>query len=208
MKKILFIILMMLSILPAAEAQNVVGRWRCSEEFLHSLGTRFIQMRGRYCFKKDSTFTIKIKGRGQRLGRKPKNKGWSSKTVKSSGIIELTKRPDHITSKHTLQIKVKGTYSVSDGTITTKVAPEGVSCYIDSGRDMPEMPSVDSYDYDYEMLVYLWESSSYNDAAFMSRTQEKTIKREFMKVWNWNREPLEVTKKTMTVGNKVTFRRK
>lgn len=65
MKKILFIILMVLSILPAAEAQNVVGKWKCSEEFLHGLGTRFIQMRGRYHFKKDSTFTIKIKGRGR-----------------------------------------------------------------------------------------------------------------------------------------------
>lgn len=42
MKKILFIILMVLSILPAAEAQNVVGKWKCSEEFLYGLGTRFI----------------------------------------------------------------------------------------------------------------------------------------------------------------------
>ena len=36
---------------------------------------------------------------------------------------------------------------------------------------------------------------------------QKTIKKEFMNVWNWNREPVEVTKKTMTVGDKVTFRR-
>ena len=57
------------------------------------------------------------------------------------------------------------------------------------------------------MLVYLVGRSAYNRGESMSRRQEKTIKRELMHVWNWNSEPLEVTTKTMTVGDKVTFKR-
>lgn len=175
MKKILFIIIMMLSVLPAAEAQNVVGKWKCSQEFLHGLGTGFIQMRGRYHFKKDSTFTIKIKGRGQKFY-----------------------------GKNTLQIRIKGTYSISHSAITTKVVPNDVTCYINFGMDIPKTPSFTD---ETAMLRYDMENNHYELFESMSRTQEETIKRDLLEVWNWNREPLEVTKKTMKVGDKATFKR-
>lgn len=203
MKKILFIIIMMLSVLPAAEAQNVVGKWKCSQEFLHGLGTLFIQMRGRYHFKKDSTFTIKIKGRGQRLGRKPKNEKNYVHVTTSRGVV-VSKSPSNINSLSTLQIRVKGTYSVSDGTISTKVAPEDVSCYVDSGIYMPDAPSLTN---DSDMLRYKMRTSWYEHRLSLSNTQEETIKRDLLEVWNWNREPLEVTKKTMKVGDKAMFKR-
>lgn len=161
-------------------------------------------MRGRYHFKKDSTFTIKIKGRGQELARKKKS---SYVTTTTDRRVTLKKIRRSVASLPSLQIKIKGTYSVSDGMITTMVAPEDISCYIDSGREEKEMPSVNNPDYDYDMLVYLVGRSAYNRGESMSRRQEKTIKRELMHVWNWNSEPLEVTTKTMTVGDKVTFKR-
>ena len=205
MKKILIIILTMFCMLPSAEAQNVVGKWKCSQEFLHSLGTRFIQMRGRYHFKKDSTFTIKIKGWGEGAALKRKNRGWSSYIRKSNGTIELTKRPEYFASKPSLQIRIKGTYSVSNGTITTKVVPNGIYCYIESGSDIPVAPSLNN---DAAMLRYIMGNRMHENFSSLARTQEETIKRDYMRVWNWDHEPLEVTKKTMKVGDKVKFKKK
>ena len=184
MKKFFCIIIALLTLFFTAGAQNITGKWKCSKDFLNSLGTAYVEMRGYYKFKKDSKFSIKIHGRGLRFGRGYKN----------------------ISKHRTIYINVKGTYSIAGNTITTTVKPEDVSCYIDTGLNAPEMPT--AYEADRRaMAEYNWKNNTYEQGKSQAHFQEETVKNELMYVWNWTCEPVTVTKKTLTIGDKVTFGR-
>ena len=38
--------------------------------------------------------------------------------------------------------------------------------------------------------------------------QAQTVKNELMHVWTWDKEPVVITKKTLSIGDKATFKRK
>ena len=182
MRKVIIIIIALFCMLPIADAQNIVGKWKCSKEFLEGLNTRFGNMRGKYKFKKDSTFIIKIHG--------------------GDGIILHIGRWS--TPRRSLYIKVKGCYCIADGKITTNVKSGDVNCDINIGMDIPPEPTT------YEagrtgMIGYGMIKSSYNRDQNQATFQEETIKNELIHVWNWDKEPITVTKKTLTVGDKATF---
>ena len=184
MRKVIIIIIALFCLLPIADAQNIVGKWKCSKEFLKGLGTGFGNMRGMYKFKKDSTFIVKIQG---------------------GGGSNISKRHSRVsTPRRSLYIKVKGTFSVANGTITTKVKPKGVFCYIESGRSAPIAPTVfeagKQGQKQYELL-----SSIYEGRRNTAKRQEKTIKTELMHMWNWEKEPIALNGDTLAIGDKATF---
>lgn len=115
----------MLCFLSTAGAQSITGKWKCSEDFLNSLGISIMykSMKGYYKFKKDSTFTAIINGENVK-----------SRMRKFGNKMYYTRR-------RTIYIKVKGTYSMTDSTITTTVKPENIFCYVDAGERVQEMPT-------------------------------------------------------------------
>ncbi len=90
--------------------------------------------------------------------------------------------------------------------ISTTVHPEDVKCHIQPGRDYPAPP--DANDNRYTLAEKEWKQHLYDQEVFWSETQAQTVKNELMHMWVWNKEPVTVNKKTLTIGNKVTFTRK
>mgnify|MGYP006929149951 FL=1 len=184
MRKVIIIIIALFCMLPIADAQNIVGKWKCSKGFLEGLNMRFSNMRGKYKFKKDSTFVAKIRGGG------------------GAYIIIFSRK--YSIPRPALYIKVKGTYSITNGTITTIVKPENVHCDIESGQSAPVMPTV--YDAGRRGLDYYeMEEATYRRDAGTAKRQEETIKNEYMHVWNWKKEPIALNGNTLTIGDKATF---
>ena len=71
---------------------------------------------------------------------------------------------------------------------------------------MEENP--DANDGRYAMLDKEWQQRMYDQEILWNEAQEQTVKNELMHVWTWDKEPVVITKKTLSIGNKVTFKRK
>ncbi|MDE6689876.1 MAG: hypothetical protein K2J86_08385, partial [Prevotella sp.] len=89
---------------------------------------------------------------------------------------------------------------------STTVRPEDVKCHIQPGQDYPD--AIDAKDSEYAIRMKEMEQRWYDNEKFFNETQAQTVKNELMHMWVWNKEPVMVNKKTLTIGNKATFTRK
>ncbi len=193
MKKILVLIFVICCMTLTSTAQSIVGKWKCPAEFLDSLGLQYNDMSGYYKFKKNGTFVVKING--------------VKMVRKYSTVMHYGEKPLTITSAHKMiYIKVKGTYEVANNRISTKVAPDGVYCFIDPGVRPPKGPDAD--DNEYVARMKEWKQDNYERAAFKARIQAQTVKEDLMRFWVWDNEPLTVTKESLAIGDKFCFKRK
>ena len=192
MKKVMFILTAILMMVVSANAKGITGKWKCSKEFIEGLGLHYDQMKGHYKFKKDGTFTVKING--------------IERTVAYSETGRGPKADITHANPRQMYIKVKGTYKIVNDSISTTVRPEDVKCYIQPGRDYPDPP--DASDNKYALIEKKWKQDLYDREVFWSETQAQTVKNELMHVWRWDKEPVVITKKTLSIGNKATFKRK
>ena len=192
MKKYYLIITIIIGLVSTANAGGITGKWKCSKEFIDSLGLYYDQMKGHYKFKKNGTFTVEING---------------VERTTSFGEVGSGVKPVYVHAKHRqMYIKVKGTYKIVNDSISTTVRPEDVKCHIQPGQDYPEVP--DANDGRYAMLDKEWQQRMYDREVFWNETQAQTVKTELMHVWIWDKEPVKVGKKTLTIGDKATFIRK
>ena len=192
MKKALLILTAILTIAMSVNAKGITGKWKCSKEFIDSFGLYYDQMKGHYKFKKNGTFTVKING-----------------VERTTAYSEIGRglKAHIIHAKHRqMYIKVKGTYKIVNDSISTTVRPEDVKCHIQPGRDYPTPP--DANDNRYVQSTKYFEQLLYDREVFWNETQAQTVKNELMHVWTWDKEPVVITKKTLSVGDKATFKRK
>ena len=188
----MFILTAMLMMAASANAKGITGKWKCSKDFINSLGLYYDEMKGHYKFKKNGTFTVKING---------------VERTTAYGDTGRGLKADITHSKHRqMYIKVKGTYKIVNDSITTTVRPEDVKCYIQPGQDYPEAP--DANDGKYAMLDKEWRRRMYDRELVWNEAQEQTVKNELMHVWTWDKEPVVITQKTLSIGDKATFKRK
>jgi len=178
--------------MPATEkAQSITGKWKCPKDFLDSMGLLY-DMKGHYRFKKNGTFQVKING--------------IKRVTKKSVFTIYYGRTKKIHSKHAaIFIKVRGTYKVIDGAVTTSVSPDDVYCFIDPGREQPDGPDADDSEYVARSKEY--QQRLYDAADFDARVQAETIKNEVIRIWQWYNEPVTVTKDSLIIGDKATFLR-
>ena len=192
MKKAMFILTAMLMMAVSANAKGITGKWKCSKEFIEGFGLYYNEMKGHYKFKKNGTFTVKINGLKRTVAYD--EVGWGPKA-------------EFIHSKHRqMYIKVKGTYKIVNDSISTTVRPEDVKCHIQPGRDYPAPPDVN----DNILVAAMKEMKQdmYDQEILWNEAQEQTVKNELMHVWTWDKEPVVITKKTLSIGDKATFKRK
>lgn len=104
----------MLGALSYTHAQSIVGKWKCSKEFLELLGLNSNNIRGRYRFRKDSTFTVSINAGSMR---------WPSGNPNRS-----------------VYVVAKGRYSIANNKITTFVKPDDIDCNVDFNVEDPDFP--------------------------------------------------------------------
>ena len=188
----MFILTAILMMAVSANAKGITGKWKCSKEFIEGLGLHYNQMKGHYKFKKDGTFTVKING--VKLTVAYSETGWGPKA-------------DITHAKHRqMYIKVKGTYKIVNDSISTTVRPEDVKCHIQPGQDYPEAP--DANDNRYVQSMKYFEQMMYDQEILWNEAQKQTVNNELMHVWTWDKEPVVITKKTLSVGYKAIFKRK
>ena len=192
MKKYYLIITIIIGLVSTANAGGITGKWKCSKEFINSLGVYYDEMNGHYKFKKNGTFTVKING---------------VKRTVAYGDTGRELKADITHAKHRqMYIKVKGTYKIVNDSISTTVRPEDVKCYIQPGQDCPTPP--DANDNRYVQSTKYFEQLLYDREVLWNETQAQTVKNELMHLWIWDKEPVKVGKKTLTIGDKATFIRK
>ena len=192
MKKAMFILTAMLMMAVSANAKGITGKWKCSKDFINSFGLYYDEMKGHYKFKKNGTFTVKING---------------LKRTVAYGDTGRGLKADITHAKHRqMYIKVKGTYKIVNDSISTTVRPEDVKCHIQPGQDYPTPP--DANDNRYAQSTKYFEQLLYDREVLWNEAQAQTVKNELMHVWTWDKEPVVITKKTLSIGNKATFKRK
>lgn len=152
-----FFILFSLSI-QLAFAQQIVGKWKCSQETLLEMGLGYTNIKGKCLFKKDGTFYITIKGRSL-LG----HDFWKYRTMYA---------------------KAKGKYILDGNSITTKVCLQDIHVYVEPGMEDPELNTKEG-EADKRTT---WDSASrkYETVLFHCEVQEQTIKDKMFDFWNWN----------------------
>lgn len=62
MKKLSIIFFLLLGLVTAVQAQDIVGKWKCSKEILDRLNLGYEVINGYYTFSKNGKFKLKIKG--------------------------------------------------------------------------------------------------------------------------------------------------
>ncbi len=178
-----------------ATVRNLTGKWKCSGEFLHNVGIGpfFPHLSGYYKFRKNGTFTIRING--------AQHHSWRDEVYTYSGKLEKL-GSDIAKSAY---IKVKGTYTIEDGRITTAVRPADVKFYFDQGRSHPDIDNPELQDrnprwYDMEVSFYEQQEKFYEQMG-------ETVKRELMPLWTWRNESVVVTEDELLIGRKALFSR-
>lgn len=191
-------IVSLLFFIVSVQAQDIVGKWYCSNEFLDSLGVSsyYDDLSGSIEFNKDATFVLRIEGSGL-VSRS------SAFTEKAWGTPLHRRRK---TRYRNLFVRVKGTFCVESGRVTTTVVPQDVICYVGSGRKSQNLSDVE--DDEFEMKWKLFQQSAYENAESNAERMANTIKTERKHLWEWNNEHIMVTDDSLLVGNGKKFIKK
>ena len=185
-----FLVIMLTFSFSRTRAQDIVGKWKCSEEFLGSLGFNSDRMSGQCRFKKDGTFEVKINGR---------------KIV--SYVADAYSSPqirDSPSSQRLMTVRIKGTYQVKDDSISTTVSPDGVYCYIEAG-DYPE--PVDIRDSKMTMELKDIEQQIFENRQSEADRKSDAIKKKMLQFWQWDKEPVRMTKRHLMIGYKAMLKK-
>ncbi len=193
MKKILFISILIISIVSPCFSQGIRGTWKCTEEFLGSIGFKSGRISGQCKFKKDGTFEVKINGR--------KSVSYVADSYSSPQIGKFKTSPS---SHRLMTVRIKGTYEIENDSISTTVSPDGVFCYIEAG-DYPEPVNIN----DSKMTMDLKdiEQFIYENRVSEAEGQTKNIKEKMLKFWQWEKEPVRMTKRHLMIGYKAMFKK-
>ncbi len=193
MKKILFISILIISIVSPCFPQGIRGTWKCTEEFLSSIGFKSGRISGQCKFKKDGTFEVKING------RKSVSYVADSYSSPQSGKFKTSPSSHRLTT-----VRIKGTYQIENDSISTTVTPDGVFCYIETG-DYPEPVNIS----DSKMTMDLKdiEQQIFENRVSEAEEQTNNIKEKMLKFWQWEKEPVRMTKRHLMIGYKAMFKK-
>lgn len=193
MKKILFISILIISIVSPCFPQGIRGTWKCTGEFLSSIGFKSGRISGQCKFKKDGTFEVKING------RKSVSYVADSYSSPQSGKFKTSPSSHRLTT-----VRIKGTYQIENDSISTTVTPDGVFCYIETG-DYPEPVNIS----DSKMTMELKdiEQQIFENRVSEAEEQTNNIKEKMLKFWQWEKEPVRMTKKHLMIGYKAMFKK-
>lgn len=174
--------------------KNLKGKWKCSSDFTHNIGIGyyFPHLSGHYKFRDNGTFTARFDGVSR----------YSYRDEVFSGA-HLVKLSNNVAKG--VYIKVKGTYTIKNGAISTTVNPDEVKCFFDQGRLHPDMEDPDLQQHEMrwrDMKVDFYEQREKTYARM-----GETIKAELLPLWTWQNEPIVITKTNLLVGRKAVFSR-
>ena len=181
MKKYLFFLLIITCVMET-DAQDIVGKWKYTKEFLDSLAIHhyFPKMKGSCKFKKNGEFFLRIDGKSIYTGRREVQRA----TPKGPKVVNVKTNIGK-----SMYIKVNGRYSVEGNTISTEIPPDGVKAFIDCGRDHPSISNPRWENLDLRIQSML--ERSYEVAVEMAAKQAQIIETELVDIWRWDHVPIE-----------------
>ena len=196
MKRILYLILFVFFSFGTTYAQvpDITGKWEIPTSFLKNLGFQYGNISG-YCkFKNRGTMQIVIKGRKRLAKYHVANSG----TRSPHNVIHSKQRQMHV--------KIKGSYKIENGCITTFIDTQDIDCYIDPGQDYPDYPDGDAGEM--ALRMYEYKQRVYDQAAFNANVQSRTVKDRMLTLWSFRNDSIIVTDNTFAIGDRVILIKK
>lgn len=166
-----------------ATAGNIIGKWNCSDQTLRNLGLDYDKMSGKIELKADSTFTMTAKGRG--IGG---HNFWPHRTV---------------------SVKLNGTYSVKDNSISFNLKRDNIKCHI-SDEVMDNDPKLDptpAYKYQQEHTTWDYNDRKYETAKDQGNMQEENLKYDIYKAMPFRSNITFIDSKTVQIGSTIYLTR-
>ena len=102
-------------------------------------------------------------------------------------------------------ITIKGTYQIEGDSITTKVRPDDISCYIDPRVSYPD--PIEILDDWKTMNRKDIQQTVFDVSASHAVRQSEKIKNRMLKFWRWEKEPVRLSKKRLFIGYKAMFKK-
>ena len=177
MKKIILSLLVFL-FCACAFPQKITGKWTCEKEVVKTLQTSYEDLYCTYKFKKNGVMIIKIKGQ----------------TFLSHSILYGVRFRSG-------SIKIKGHYEITDGKISSIVVNDDVECFADEYYS----PSVENGMNAGTMFV----GDIHRDAYYKKykSLHLRKILLDYRFLWDWDNEPIAITKEELVIGEKLKCRR-
>lgn len=176
MKKLRLILVLLLGMVVSMQAQEITGKWKCSKGALEQMGSHYKYLKGHCRFKGDGTFEVKLN---------------STKEV---------------ASQYSIYIRVKGTYIMEDGMITTRVERDGVYCNVPNDMPDPYIEHKKRLNEGYRRAEN-WDERKYDVSSGVKDLQENSREAELTREWNWTNEKVSLSGKTLSIGDKARLRK-
>lgn len=103
-------------------------------------------------------------------------------------------------------VKINGTYLLENGSISTTVNADDISCYIDPRIDYPDPIEITDGLRDVNKKETL--QSVYDLNANWADTQSQKIKSKMYQFWQWKKEPARMVGNNLMIGYKAIFTKK
>ena len=174
--KILIYTLLLSLFCTCAFAQDILGKWSVPAEGNNQLFSLYESVDCTYKFKKNGDLIIKI-----------------------SGIRNLDNGRSNPDQYHLLQgvVEIKGKYSIEDGKISSIVENDGVKTYASDSKSNYGSLLSDSVSY----IVKAFGTEDNNSKRMENELRKRLLDYRFL--WDWNKEPITITKKELVIGDKL-----
>lgn len=175
---IVFGLLLLLSVPSSAVAQNITGKWECTNEMLKELGYGYMSNKG-YCkFYADGKFVFSMKGWALRWER----------------------------SHRTIVIKVKGHYTVNDGCISTTLDDKNIFVYVEPEIDAPWLNEkiVEHEKY----RTYDFSQTWWTTITTECDAQEESVRDRLFQFWNMKNAKIDKDRQLLNIGKKIKLKKR
>jgi hypothetical protein len=159
--------------------QNIVGKWKLSNASSSLQQLPSYSYKGGYVkFKKDGTFRVKA-------------------CVMYPQGHSVAYSSDY--KNRSISVKVKGTYVITNGRISTSVRNEDVTCNINTGQMFPDIEESHGLrGFDHQQTIYY-------GAENIATVQETIIQKTIYPYWVWKEEPISINDSQLAIGDKALF---
>ncbi len=177
-KTITLLTTILLLICTDAIAQGIVGKWKCSTDLFSALNLNYSKQSGKWIFKKDGTCSLKIYCKG----------------------ISIPEQNLFIPNQ-TLDINVKGKYTIKDSLITTEFVLDDINCQANTDIKNPDYLKLNNADNDEKLFSMI--ETEYDGKRNHLYLYEKTIEQDLISFLNWKNIIFYIENDKMFIDHKL-----
>lgn len=146
------------------------------------------------------------KGTLEQLGPQYKYLRGHCKFKKDGTFMVKLNSTTEVPAAYSFSIKVAGTYTTDGNTISTHVDRNGVYCNAPNDMPSPYIENKEQKNSEYYRTQNLHERM-YDVAKGVTELREDSREAELIHDWNWDKEKIELSGKTLVIRNKARLRK-